>query len=191
MTILPKKKSVKEKNETENVDHSAHGHNPANEASRASRRVTSSPPPRWNSPTPRDDLLNAHDATALREEYPEYPPHENGTGHKRRHRSPPHSHRTTCRKHSHNNSNSYRGHERGTTQPSHTPSASTHTQHSHRHDTRHASLRSAAASPSTESVYLEELDELNASAGNNSGDEYVPSKQLDDDEEVYICSGRV
>ncbi|KAK2183117.1 hypothetical protein NP493_323g06075 [Ridgeia piscesae] len=179
MTILPKKKSVKEKNESENADHSQlpHGHNPANEASRASRR-TSSPPPRWNSPTPREDILNTHDPTALREDYA---PHENGTGHKRRHRSPPH--RTICRKHSHNNSNSYRGHERGTThtrEPSHTPSASTHA-HSHRHDTRHASLRSAAASASTESVYLEELDDLNS--GYNSGDEYVPSKHPDDEEE--------
>ena len=171
MTILPKKKPSKETNETDSVDHSqshlphghSHGHNSSSEV-RVSRR-TVSPPPRWNSPTPREEkLLGSHDPTSR---YEEYGSHESSLGghNKRRHRSSPH--RTTGRKHGHR-------HESKRTMAS---SVSTHS-HSHRHGNHRSGQ--ASTSSTTEPV-AEELD------GYNSGDEYVPPKYPDNVEEVWQC----
>ena len=80
MTILPKKKAQKENNEGENSEHPPRS--PTGDSlNHVSRRPTS-PPPRWNSPSPRarDDRHDPGDR------YKEL-------GHKRRCRSSPH--RTT------------------------------------------------------------------------------------------------
>ena len=89
MTIKPKKKAPKEKNEGEKPDHPPRS--PTGDSlGHVNGRRPSSPPPRWNSPSPRDDRLSAHDPGGRYGE-------EKTTGYKRRHRSP---HRTS-RKHRH------------------------------------------------------------------------------------------
>ena len=98
MTILPKKKVTKEKNEQETGDHTLnlHGHprhHPSTSESRHDKvaRARNSPT-RWLPSTSREDKLNSHDPGGS------YDPHETSSGHnKRRHRSSPHRNHT--RKH--------------------------------------------------------------------------------------------
>lgn len=96
MTILPKKKVTKEKNEAENVDkslthHSHSHHHPSTSENRHARNS----PTRWI-PTPgREEKKQNHDPGGG------FDPHESASGHsnlnKRRHRSSPH--RNHNRKH--------------------------------------------------------------------------------------------
>ena len=156
MTILPKKKQTKEKNESTSSEH-PHGHQLPHSPpgvdqrhdSRVANRRPSSPPQRWGSPTAREDpcLGGGHDPGGLFDE-------QGASGHnKRRHRSSPHR---NIRKHRVWDS----GH----------PSTSGH---AHRHSNYPTEI------PSTS----EELDEDDPSLteenldGYNSGDEYGPPTQ--------------
>lgn len=91
MTIKPKKKAQKDKTEGDTGDHPPRS--PTGESLGHVNRRTTSPPPRWNSPSPRDDRLAAHDPSARYEAA-----HESSSGYKRRHRSSPHR---NTRKHRH------------------------------------------------------------------------------------------
>ena len=149
---MPKKKQSKEKNEPESTEKPTR--NPTGETlGHVSRRSAASPPPRWNSPTPRDDRLPAHDPGGRYETT-----HDAPSGYKRRHRSSPHR---NARKHRHDR----HGHDQKrtgweTTPPVHAPSTMTHPAHRGQAHPRHAL-------PSTSDDH-EPLDD-----GHNSGDEYV------------------
>lgn len=96
MTILPKKKVTKEKNEAENVDHSltlhSHSHH---HPSTSENRLARNSPTRWLPTTSREEKKQNHDPGGG------FDPHENVSSHnnlnKRRHRSSPH--RNHNRKH--------------------------------------------------------------------------------------------
>ncbi|XP_060079189.1 OTU domain-containing protein 5-like [Ylistrum balloti] len=102
MTILPKKKSTKDKNEVESADHSK-GHHPSTPENRHDKvNRTRSSPTRWLPSTSRDDNTSTLEAGCS------YEGHEPAPGHnKRRHRSSPHR---NVRKH--------RGHGQGGASPS-------------------------------------------------------------------------
>ena len=96
MTILPKKKVTKEKNEAENVDKNLthHGHSHHHPSTSENRHARNSPT-RWI-PTPgREEKKQNHDPGGV------FDLHESASGHsnlnKRRHRSSPH--RNHNRKH--------------------------------------------------------------------------------------------
>ncbi|CAH1784110.1 unnamed protein product [Owenia fusiformis] len=104
MTILPKKKASKDKNEAESSDHSklphTHSHPHTSTGHPDVRGRSRNSPPRWANSGARDDRVNFHDSggalSAGFEDYDEGP----RAVHKRRHRSPPHGHRHN-RKHRH------------------------------------------------------------------------------------------
>ncbi|XP_033744757.1 OTU domain-containing protein 5-like [Pecten maximus] len=102
MTILPKKKATKDKNEVESSDHSK-GHHPSTPENRHDKvNRTRSSPTRWLPSTSRDDNTSTLEAGCS------YEGHEPAPGHnKRRHRSSPHR---NVRKH--------RGHGQGGASPS-------------------------------------------------------------------------
>ena len=98
MTILPKKKATKEKNEAENVDHSLNLHNHSHShhhTSTSENRLARNSPTRWLPTTSREEKKQNHDPGGG------FDPHESASGHnnlnKRRHRSSPH--RNHSRKH--------------------------------------------------------------------------------------------
>lgn len=94
MTILPKKKVTKEKNETETVDHSLtlHSHH---HPSTSENRLARNSPTRWLPTTGREEKKQNHDPGGG------FDSHESASSHnnlnKRRHRSSPH--RNHSRKH--------------------------------------------------------------------------------------------
>lgn len=94
MTILPKKKVTKEKNEPENVDHSMTLHNHHHPSTSENRHARNSPT-RWIPTTSREEKKQNHDPGGG------FDPHESSSSHnnlnKRRHRSSPH--RNHSRKH--------------------------------------------------------------------------------------------
>ena len=102
MTILPKKKTSKEKNEGETTEHPL-VHNPSSET-RVSRSRAS--PPGWTSPTPREENLASIDPGGSFDTYQTFSQHEGtSTSHnKRRHRSSPHRNARKHRSHSHGHS---------------------------------------------------------------------------------------
>lgn len=85
MTILPKKKTTKEKNETETTEHQK-GHHPSTSETRHEKvnRARNSPT-RWLPSTSREDKHSGHDPGGS------FEGHETQANHnKRRHRSSPH-----------------------------------------------------------------------------------------------------
>ncbi|XP_013391658.1 OTU domain-containing protein 5-B-like isoform X2 [Lingula anatina] len=94
MTILPKKKQAKEKNEQESGEHSQshiHGHSSTTVSEQRAGRARNSPP-RWSHTSSRDSKLTTHDPGGTFEEFES---REGSSSHnKRRHRSPTHSHRS-------------------------------------------------------------------------------------------------
>ena len=96
MTILPKKKPTKEKNEPETqTDHTV-PHTSGNDPTRVARRTSS--PPRWIQSGSREERLASHEPGGRRYQE-EYGSHDGGANHnKRRHRSSPHR---SVRKHRH------------------------------------------------------------------------------------------
>lgn len=98
MTILPKKKTSKDKNEAENVERPLSPGGPAEVRGGARRPSSPGGPPRWSSPPPVD-----HDRGPAGHEPPgRYEETASGSGNKRRlrHRSPPHG---VARKQRHDN----------------------------------------------------------------------------------------
>ena len=173
MTILPKKKQTKDKNEGEKTtDHQHSPHSPTSETRPGTRRPNS-PPPRWNSPPPvelLDERLPSHvDPGGI---FEDYTPHEGTSNHnKRRHRSSPHR---NVRKHRHDR------HERSN--PSVTqwemghPSTLNVGASCSGHTHRHSSFRPVASTSTDRNAELEELNNEVAEeelGGYNSGDEYT------------------
>ena len=159
MTILPKKKPTKDKNEGESSDHQmghtthSHQHHQSATDSRHEKTTRSrNSPTRWLPTTSRDEKLASHDPGGGN-----FEGHESSTSHnKRRHRSSPH--RSHVRKH--------RGH-----------GPSTHTAHA-----SNGAHASATATPpldyAASNVEYEET-------GYNSEDEYVaPPPRPDNVDEV-------
>ena len=189
MTILPKKKTGKEKTETESRPSGEHSHltHAQSSETRVSRRNS---PPRWTSPAARDDVrTGTHDPGPR---YDEYSTHESSSGHnKRRHRSSPHR---TVRKHRHDYDRQTSGRESKTgvpppgasvshPHPAHPLPHSQHTAHTHRHSYEPTTYISTTGSASTqpEAVELDDIEEC------NSGDEYVAPKNVENIEEVWTA----
>ncbi|XP_076106352.1 OTU domain-containing protein 5-like [Mytilus galloprovincialis] len=99
MTILPKKKPNKDKNETETADHSSMGHTHTtseNRHEKPSRGRNS--PTRWLPSTSRDELLPGQDPGGSYEGF------DASNSNKRRHRSSPHRSSRKHRQHNHQRS---------------------------------------------------------------------------------------
>ena len=102
MTILPKKKPTKDKNETETTDHSSMGHPHTSTDNRhdKSNRGRNSPT-RWLPSTSRDELLTGQDPGGSYEGF------DGSNGNKRRHRSSPHRSVRKHRLHNHQRSTTH------------------------------------------------------------------------------------
>ena len=165
MTILPKKKQTKEKNDSESVsDPHSSGHSSTNDPSRATRRTTS--PPRWIPPNSREDRLPGHES-ANRRYQEDYGSHDGGANHnKRRHRSSPHR---SFRKHRH---------DRGPDRPSAgSGRASPPSQAG-------GSQRNTGSPPVQPSAVAPTDDAMEEGTGYNSEDEYGEVKHPENIEEV-------
>lgn len=99
MTILPKKKPNKDKNETETADHSSMGHTHTTSENRHEKpsrgRIS---PTRWLPSTSRDELLPGQDPGGSYEGF------DASNSNKRRHRSSPHRSSRKHRQHNHQRS---------------------------------------------------------------------------------------
>ena len=102
MTILPKKKTAKDKNDTDNRESPRSPPNCEPRTSHVNRHQGNSPPPRWNSPAPIDERKLDPGGR-----FEEVHHHETGSSHKRRHRSDRLSPHRTSRKLRHTNSTTH------------------------------------------------------------------------------------
>lgn len=96
MTILPKKKPTKDKNESESTDHSSMGHTHSASETRHEKPTRGrNSPTRWLPSTSRDELLTGQDPGGTYEGF------DPSTSNKRRHRSSPHRSVRKHRLHNH------------------------------------------------------------------------------------------
>ncbi|ELU11592.1 hypothetical protein CAPTEDRAFT_227475 [Capitella teleta] len=185
MTILPKKKAGKEKNESEkSSEHQLAPVSPNTEARQGSRRPPS-PPARWNSPTPvdiREERVPSHvDPGGI---FEEYSAHDGASSHnKRRHRSSP---LRSVRKHRHER------HERSTVPQWDIPVSSASTVSASSSSHLHASFLPVASTSNETEASAEELNTVEDGedfGGYNSGDEYnaQPQNISEDIEELERC----